>query len=139
MNVSFIAGVAGQNRVVPVAEMPTSSGTARIDYAHWANLVRSIEAGDAEGTTELYKFFGTNLRYHLCRQTGLQDLEDRPHNLFILIVEAIRRREIREPERLMGFVRTVTRRQVLAHIRHVVAAKIEVSIEGHLGLASVGG
>jgi RNA polymerase sigma-70 factor (ECF subfamily) len=35
-------------------------------------------------------------------------------------VQAIRRGELREPERLMGFVRTVVRRHVAAHIEKMV-------------------
>ena len=41
------------------------------------------------------------------------------------MVQAIRRGDLREPERLMGFVRTVVRRQVAAHIDHVVHSRRE--------------
>jgi RNA polymerase sigma-70 factor, ECF subfamily len=55
--------------------------------------------------------------------------------LFIVIVQAIRQGEIREPERLMGFVRTVARRQVTAHIdRAVHARKEEMDIESERGI-----
>ena len=45
-----------------------------------------------------------------------QDLDDRVHDTFLIVVQAIKRGELREPERLMGFVRTVVRRQVAAQI-----------------------
>jgi RNA polymerase sigma-70 factor (ECF subfamily) len=117
-------------------DMPAPSEIKRIEYARWADLVHCIEAGDAEGMAELYRFFWNGLRYHLCRNTGSQDLNDRLHNLFILIVEAIKRGDIRQPERLMGFVRTVTRRQVVAHIRHTVDAKVEIPLDFEIRLGS---
>jgi RNA polymerase sigma-70 factor, ECF subfamily len=39
------------------------------------------------------------------------------------VVQAIRRGELREPDRLMGFVRTVVRRQVAAYIDEVVHSR----------------
>jgi RNA polymerase sigma-70 factor, ECF subfamily len=132
------AEAVNPSRVPPIIEMAIPSETESGEYARWSNLVHCIEAGDMEGMSELYTIFGNGLRYYLCRHTGPQDLDDRLHNLFILIIEAIKRGDIRQPERLMGFVRTVTHRQVLAHIRRVVAAKIEVPIEYEMSLASAG-
>jgi RNA polymerase sigma-70 factor, ECF subfamily len=56
----------------------------------------------------------------LCRQLGPQELEDKVHDTFLIVVNAIRRGDLREPERLMGFVRTVVRRQVAAYIEQAV-------------------
>jgi RNA polymerase sigma-70 factor, ECF subfamily len=39
----------------------------------------------------------------------------------LTVVKAIRQGELREPERLMGFVRTVVRRQVAGHIERAVS------------------
>jgi RNA polymerase sigma-70 factor (ECF subfamily) len=69
---------------------------------------------------EMYAVFTTGIRFYLCRQLGSQDLDDRVHEAFLIITQAIRRGELREPERLMGFVRTVVRRQVAAQIQSVV-------------------
>src|SRR5262249_4779458 len=60
------------------------------------------------------------IRYYLCRQLGPQELDDKVHDTFVVVVQAIRRGELREPERLMGFVRTIVRRQVAAHIDRIV-------------------
>jgi RNA polymerase sigma-70 factor (ECF subfamily) len=62
-------------------------------------------------------------RFYLCRQLGPQELDDKVHDTFVVVVQAIRRGELREPERLMGFVRTVVRRQVAAHIDKVVQSR----------------
>jgi RNA polymerase sigma factor (sigma-70 family) len=69
---------------------------------------------------EMYGVFTTGIRFYLCRQLGPQDLDDRVHEAFVTITQSIRRGELREPERLMGYVRTVVRRQVAAQIEAVV-------------------
>jgi len=69
---------------------------------------------------ELYQLFSRGIRFYLCRQLGPQELDDKVHDTFLVVVQAIRRGELREPERLMGFVRTIVRRQVAAHIDKVV-------------------
>lgn len=94
-------------------------------YAHWAELVERIRSGDERGMEELYKVFSTGIRYFLYRQLGQQDVEDKVHDTFLIVVQAIRKGELREPERLMGFVRTVTRRQVAAHIQKASSVRRE--------------
>jgi RNA polymerase sigma factor (sigma-70 family) len=69
---------------------------------------------------ELYRVFGRGVRFYLFRNLGAQELEDKMHDTFLIVVQAIRRGELREPDRLMGFIRTVVRRQVAAHIDHLV-------------------
>ena len=56
---------------------------------------------------------------------GPQELDDKIHDTFLVVVQAIRRGELREPQRLMGFVRTIVRRQVAAHIDKVVQTRRE--------------
>jgi RNA polymerase sigma-70 factor (ECF subfamily) len=56
---------------------------------------------------------------------GAQEVDDKVHDTFVLVVHAIRRGELREPQRLMGFVRTIVRRQVAAHIHQMVHSRRE--------------
>lgn len=93
--------------------------------AEWGLLVSQIKAGEDAGMEHLYKLFSRGIRYYLCRQLGPQELEDKVHDTFLIVVNAIKRGDLREPERLMGFVRTVVRRQVAAHIEHVVHTRRE--------------
>jgi RNA polymerase sigma factor (sigma-70 family) len=86
----------------------------------WSRLVKRIQSGDASAMEEMYGVFTTGIRFYLCRQLGPQDLDDRVHEVFITITESILKGELREPERLMGYVRTVVRRQVAAQIEAVV-------------------
>jgi RNA polymerase sigma-70 factor, ECF subfamily len=65
-------------------------------------------------------------------------LDDRVHDTFLIVVQAIRRGDLREPERLMGFVRTVVRRQVAAHIDELVhSRRDEVEIDVNTRLADL--
>jgi RNA polymerase sigma-70 factor (ECF subfamily) len=101
---------------------PTRSNGPAVD---WTALVNQISAGDDAGMEQLYKLFSRGIRYYLCRQLGPQELEDKVHDTFLIVVNAIRRGDLREPERLMGFVRTVVRRQVAAYIESAVHTRRE--------------
>lgn len=74
---------------------------------------------------ELYGTLTTGIRFYLCKHIPPEDLDDRIHDLFLVVVEAIRDGSLREPERLMGFVRTVVRRQVANTIRNAVQDRLE--------------
>ena len=91
----------------------------------WTALVERIQSGAPEGMEELYRVFSRGVRFYLCRQLGPQDLDDKVHDTFVIVLQAIQRGELREPERLMGFVRTVVRRQVAAFIDQAVQARRE--------------
>jgi RNA polymerase sigma-70 factor, ECF subfamily len=92
---------------------------------NWLALVDSIKRGERSGMEELYRVFSRGVRFYLCRQLGPQDLDDKVHDTFVIVVQAIRKGELREPERLMGFVRTVVRRQVAAQIDRSVQSRRE--------------
>jgi len=89
----------------------------------WSRLVDRIKAGDPAGMEQLYAVFVKGVRFFLWRQLGPQDLDDKVHDVFLIITQSIRRGELRDPERLMGYVRTVVRRQVAAHIDSAVNAR----------------
>ena len=89
----------------------------------WSGLVDRVRAGDPSGMEQLYAVFVKGVRFFLWRQFGPQDLDDKVHDVFLIITQSIQRGELREPERLMGYVRTVVRRQVAAHIDSAVAAR----------------
>jgi len=96
----------------------------------WSSLVERVRAGDRAALEELYGLFSKGIRFYLCRQLGPQDLDDRVHDVFLTITQSIQNGELREPERLMGYVRTVVRRQVAARIdANVHARRRQTSIE----------
>ena len=107
----------------PVEEAKSSKST--FPSVDWALLVAQVKQGEDAGMEQLYKLFSRGIRYYLCRQLGPQELEDKVHDTFLIVVNAIKRGDLREPERLMGFVRTVVRRQVAAYIENAVHTRRE--------------
>src|SRR5271155_2092201 len=89
----------------------------------WAELVDKIKLNDTTGLEELYRVFSRGVRFYLCRQLGPQDLDDRVHDTFLTVAQAIQRGDLREPDRLMGYVRTIVTRQVAAQIEENVHSR----------------
>jgi RNA polymerase sigma-70 factor (ECF subfamily) len=105
---------------------------------NWTDLVKRIQRGDDSGMEDLYRLFSRGIRFYLCRQLGVQELDDKVHDTFLIVVQAIRRGDLREPDRLMGFVRTVVRRQVAAHIDHIVhSRRDEVHLDVGVRIADI--
>ncbi|HKD07421.1 MAG TPA: sigma-70 family RNA polymerase sigma factor [Bryobacteraceae bacterium] len=86
----------------------------------WAAVVDRIRSGDAGAMEELYAIFARGIRYFLMRNLGSEDLDDRVHDCFVVVAEAIRRGDLRDPARLMGYVRTVVKRHVASAIETAV-------------------
>ena len=91
----------------------------------WVSLVQNIRNGEESALEELYRLFSRGIRFYLCRQLGIQELDDKVHDTFLIVVQAIQKGELREPARLLGFIRTVVRRQVAAHIDRMVHTRKE--------------
>ncbi|MGA2136300.1 MAG: sigma-70 family RNA polymerase sigma factor [Bryobacteraceae bacterium] len=100
-----------------VTDTPQGSGQP------WTGLVDKIRRNDPEGMEELYRVFSRGVRFYLCRHLGPQDLDDRIHDTFLIVAQAIQRGELRDPDRLMGYVRTIVRRQVAAQIEDNVLSR----------------
>jgi RNA polymerase sigma factor (sigma-70 family) len=90
------------------------------DIPDWAETVDRIRAGDPRAMTELYSVFTRGIRYLLLRTLGVEEVDDRVHDCFLIVTEAIRAGELRDPARLMGYVRTVVRRHIAASIEDAV-------------------
>jgi RNA polymerase sigma factor (sigma-70 family) len=86
----------------------------------WTDLVERIRRGEPSGLQELYEIFSRGVRFFLKRQLGEEDLDDKVHDAFLVIAQSIQRGELREPKRLMGYIRTIVRRQVAAYIEQAV-------------------
>ena len=105
----------------------------------WVQLVNRIREGDNSAMEELYAVFSKGIRFYLCRQLGTQELDDKVHDTFLIVVQAIKRGDLREPERLMGFVRTIVRRQVAAYIGDAVQTRRDyVDLEAGSGIPDSG-
>jgi RNA polymerase sigma factor (sigma-70 family) len=91
----------------------------------WTQLVARLQNGEPKAMEELYGMFSNGVRYYLCRQLGPEELEDRLHDAFLVVVDSIRAGELRDPRRLMGFIRTVVKRMVATAIDKQIAARRE--------------
>lgn len=81
-----------------------------LDAAAATELVRRIAAGDEQAEVELVERCGGTLRFLARRFTRDEaDAEDLYQETLILALEKIRRREVREPERLGGFLRALAK------------------------------
>jgi RNA polymerase sigma factor (sigma-70 family) len=100
----------------PFIDPANSSSTPGHAESQWSELVRRLRAGDRSAMEDLYRVFSEGIRFYLWRQLGPQDLTDKVHDLFLTVTQSIQNGDLREPERLMGYVRTVVRRQVAGHI-----------------------
>jgi len=94
----------------------------------WSAVVQQIRDGDPAGEEALYRNLASGARLFFRRRLRIEDVDDRVHDLFVIIVETIRRGELREPERLMGFVRTVLHRQLNVEIARMIRVR-ETSID----------
>ncbi|MBI5282351.1 MAG: sigma-70 family RNA polymerase sigma factor [Candidatus Solibacter usitatus] len=130
----FSSGSARQDAEDPAPDARPDDKSANTDSGRpeqaselaaerWIALVDRIRDHNEEAMEELYRVFSRGIRYYLCRHLGPQELEDKVHDTFLIVVQAIRGGGLREPEKLMGFVRTVVRRQVAAFIDTAVQSR----------------
>lgn len=89
-------------------------------YAACSALVSRIRSGDSGAMGELYGAFCDRTSGYLRQRLGNQDITDLTHDVFLVVVEAIRRNQLDDPTRLMGFVKTVLQRKIAAHLRATI-------------------
>ena len=103
------------------------------------DLVRRVQMGDRDGMLDLYEYILTGLRPYLARQLRPQDYRDKIHSIFVDVVVAIQQGQLRDPERLMGFARTIARRKVSVYIDAAASdRRNQVEIGSLFALASPG-
>jgi RNA polymerase sigma factor (sigma-70 family) len=107
--------LAGTQMAV-TSDDPPQSGPAALPAPDWTSLVNRIRNDDSAAMAELYAIFAKGIRYFLLRNLGPDDLDDKVHDCFVIVTQAILNGDLREPERLMGYVRTVVKRQIAASI-----------------------
>jgi RNA polymerase sigma-70 factor (ECF subfamily) len=103
---------------------PPGDGAAResaaVDWAAAADLVRRIQAGDAQAESELVARYARGVTLIIAR--GCRDrsaVDDLCQDTFRIAIERLRRGELREPERLSGFMCSLARNLVTEHFRRV--------------------
>jgi len=113
MSVTQVTSQAMAADEIPPAERERQDA---LQVPDWADLVSRIRNGDPAAMAELYAVFAKGIRYFLLRNLGPDELDDKVHDCLVIVTEAIQNGDLREPERLMGYVRTVVKRQIAASI-----------------------
>jgi RNA polymerase sigma factor (sigma-70 family) len=96
------------------------SATAEDAQTAWGLLATRVQGGDEDAMRELYDIFSKGIRFMLFRQLGPDELEDKVHDVFVTITTSIRNGELRDPNRMMGYIHTVVRRQIASYIDRAV-------------------
>ena len=81
----------------------------------FAEVVENVRNGHPEGLNQLYRVFRI-LSASLRRQLGFQDFDDRIHDMFIVVAEAIREGKLREPGALPSYIYGVARLSLCSKI-----------------------
>lgn len=90
------------------------------------DLVAAIQAGDQRAEERLVDLFGRGVAIILDRHTGGgPDAQDLFQDTFRLVLEKLRRGELREPPKLPGFVAQIARSLAIEHYRKQRRRKTE--------------
>ncbi|MDZ7638362.1 MAG: sigma-70 family RNA polymerase sigma factor [Bryobacterales bacterium] len=114
--------------LVPIAEMhnaPSPPEFALPQPEVIRELVERIEQGDPSAKYQLYESFNRGIRFHLVRHLGTADLDDKVHDTFVIVLQAIVRKDLRDPDRLLAYIRTVVRRQIATYIERAMSNRRE--------------
>lgn len=98
-------------------------------------LVQRIQQGESRAKQRLFEVFNRGIRFQLVRQLGTADLDDKVHDTFVIVLQAIVRRDLRDPEKLLAYVRTVVRRQIATYIERAVHTRKETHEYGEVDSA----
>ncbi len=81
----------------------------------FADVVDNVRNGHPDGLDQLYRVFRI-LSSSLKRQIGFHDFEDRVHDMFIVVAEAIRDGKLRDPGSLPSYIHGVARLSLCSKI-----------------------
>lgn len=96
-----------------------------------ADLVARIRSGDRSAEARLFELYSRPVSILLDRHTnGRPEAEDLLQETFRLTLEKLRRGELREPEKLPGFLAAIARSLAIEHYRKVARRKTEADSDG---------
>ena len=90
-------------RTQPAAEVVPNDIPSKM-----GDLVERVQARQSTALEELYALV-KNFTFFLMRQLGVEDLQDKVHDVFVAVTQAILSGRLRDPERLIPFLTTLTR------------------------------
>lgn len=96
----------------PTSPLETTLQEPAPALSYFALLLERIEDGSEEAVHELQLHYFRGIRYLLARHLGPDRAYHLAQKVFATVIVAIRNGEIRQPERLAGFVRTAVHRTI---------------------------
>jgi RNA polymerase sigma-70 factor, ECF subfamily len=99
-------------------------------------LVSRIRAGDQQAAVELVECYSSVVMSIIRREVGATTLaDDLYQESFCIILEKVRRGDVREAEKLSGFVCGVARNQVIKHFQRAVRQRNLVGTEDAVSIS----
>jgi RNA polymerase sigma-70 factor, ECF subfamily len=93
----------------------STANVASVSMPSFAELVENVRLERPEGLDQLYVVFRM-ISGSLRRQIGFVDFEDRLHDIYLLVVDAIRGGKLREPAALTSYIHGIARLATCSHI-----------------------
>jgi RNA polymerase sigma-70 factor (ECF subfamily) len=104
-----------------------------------ADLVSRIMAGDQQAEADLVERYNRGVKIIIRLKVGDAAIaEDLYQETFCLVLEKIRRGEVREPEKLAGFVCSVARNLAVGHFRRPAWREVSIGAEETTSLPHLG-
>src|SRR5579862_7714284 len=105
------------------------------------DLVLGVRRRSEAAVEELYLLVvdiaTPQLRWRLGIPRVLAELDDHLHDVFLAVLEAVQVGAIREPQRLVAFVRTIVRYQTISAIRQAIRRRRRCEASETAGLADL--
>jgi RNA polymerase sigma-70 factor, ECF subfamily len=111
----------------------TSAVQIELRPPNWADLVERIRCFESSALEEFYRIFSRRMRYYLHRRLGPQDLDDRVHDCFLLVIQVVRRGGLNHPDALMGLSSVIVKRKIANSIGAIIRQRNrEVELSPHI-------
>ncbi len=88
-------------------------------------LVRRIQSDDSHAVELLHRKVSRGLKIYFLRHAG-SDADDLTNNTFLAVIQGLKQNGMVQPERLMGYVRSIARCELASHIDEAVRRRREV-------------
>ncbi len=104
--------------------------TAASDTTGGADLVSRILSGDQQAEAELVERYSRGVTFIIRRETrDASQADDLYEETFCIVLEKIRHGDLREPEKLSGFICSIARNLVIDHFRKAARQRNLTGIE----------
>lgn len=111
------------------SRQPHTSEQAETQEAHYSQLVERLHRGERAAIDELYNMVSRGLKFLIRRQLQPQDVDDTVHDTILAVVRGIQINGLRNPDCLIGYVRTIMKRQIACRVNRLSARSRDVNID----------